>query len=274
MISRITLVLILVLIPKITKPQSVSTLMGSRSASLGNASSTLSDSWSLLNNPSGLAQLKLPTVGFAYSLNPNLPGADRIALALSAPFGIGVAGLGVFKFGDELYNEQLISAGYANRFGLAALGVKLSYVQYRAEGFETKSALSINFGGIAKITPNVSAGAYIVNLNRPKLSSISDERLPVKLITGVQLHPENNLLLLLEVEKDLNFKPTFKAGIEYEFYEKIDVRTGFNLEPNSVHGGIGYKTSRLQVNYAMQYSPSINSTYQISTSYKFQQRNQ
>lgn len=265
---RFLLIVILLLAFKITKPQSVSTLMGARSVALGYSSSTLGDEWSLFNNVAGISKIKTVNGAFAYGLNPNLPGADRMAAAVNLPIGLGVIGSGIFKFGDELYSEQMISAGYANHFGLASLGVKVNYIQYRAEGFGTNSAVSINFGGIAEITPSILIGAYIVNLNRPKLSSLDEERLPVKLVSGIQFNPMEELLLLIEVEKDINFDPTFKSGIEYVIHKKIKIRTGFNLGPNSIHGGIGYNASRLNVDYALQHNSTFKTQYQISAGYR------
>lgn len=247
--------------------------MGGRSAGLGYATASLSDEWSLFNNIAGISKTKSSTFGFAYSLNPSLPGADRMAAVASIPTPGGVIGTGLFRFGDDLYSEQLISAGYANQFGLASLGVKLNYIQYRAEGFGTRSVLSLNFGGIAEITPWVTVGAYIVNINQPKLSTINDERLPVKLVTGVLINPSDELALLMEVEKDIDYAPTIKGGLEYSIYKKLKIRTGFNLGPNSIHGGIGYKSSRLMVDYALYFNPNLKTQYQISTGYRFLKRN-
>jgi len=267
MIPRVALALILVVIPKITKPQSVSTLMGARSASLATASSTLADGWSLFNNIGGLAKNKATAVNFAFSINPTLLGASRAAASVSLPVKIGVAGAGFFRFGDELYSEQVISVGFANQFGLASLGVKANYIQYRAEGFGTNSVLSLNFGGIAELSPFFTIGAHITNLNQPKLSA--DESLPVKLATGIQFKPDKNLLLLLELEKDLSYDPTIKGGIEYEFYKKVDFRVGFNLHPNTVSCGVGYRASRLTIDYGLQYNPATQLQYQLSTGYRF-----
>lgn len=267
-ILRVTLALILVLVPKITKPQSVSTLMGARSASLANSSATLSDAWSLFNNVAGLATSRDATAAFAYSLSPSLPRADRAAALASIPFKSGSMGIGAFHFGDESYNEQIISGGYAHQLGLAALGFKVNYVQYSAEGFGTFSAISLHLGGIATITPKFLVGAYIENINQPSISDDKDEKLYPKLVTGIQFKPEETLLLLLEIEKDLHYQPTIKGGVEFELYKKIYIRTGVNLNPNSIHGGVGYQATRLRIDYAMQYNPAIRATYQISSSYQ------
>lgn len=246
--------------------------MGGRSAALGNASSTISDNWSLFNNAAGMAKVKSTAANFAYSVNPSLPGGNRAAASISLPLGIGTFGTGVFKFGDELYSEHVISAGYANQLGLASLGLKVNYIQFKAEGFDTHSALSINFGGIAELTPKVLIGAYILNLNQPKLSG--DENLPAILVSGVQFHPQENLVLLFEIEKDLHYKPIIKGGVEYAVHKKVKARTGFNLNPNSIHGGIGYQSARLIIDYALQYNAALQTTYQLSTCYLFSKNKQ
>ncbi len=260
---------ILLVLPKITKSQSVSTLMGARSDALGNASTTLRDDWSFFNNIAGIAGRDQSSASFAYALSPALPGANRSALSIAYPMKIGALGIGLFRFGDELYSEQIASIGYSNQFGLASLGLRVNYVQYRAEGFGTMTAVSLNFGGIAEITETFLVGAYITNLNQPKLSADTDERLPTKLATGIQFHPQDNLRLLVEIEKDLLFDPTIKGGIEYEFYQKFKMRTGFNINPNSIHGGIGYQSHRLLADYSLHYSQTLQTQFQISTTYRF-----
>lgn len=254
--------------PLFAPGQSASTLMGARSAALGYASGGLADEWALFNNVAGLATLKSPSVAFAYEANPSLPGADRIAAGFSLPSSIGTTGIGLFRFGDQLYSEQLISAGFANKFGLAALGVKLNYIQYRAEGFSTRSALSINVGGIAEITPQLKVGAYIVNLNQPDIAAQDGEQLPTKLVTGILVDPTPNISLMAEVEKDLDFDPIVKGAIEYRLYKKIQWRTGFNINPRSFFTGLGYHTSRLQIDYGVQFNPVLQTVHQISSTYK------
>jgi hypothetical protein len=120
--------------------QSVSTQMGARVNGIGYASATLFDSWGIFNNMAGVAKLKSSTATFTYDLRPSIPGANRMAATFSSPLKIGVVSAGVYRFGDDLYNEHLISAGYSSQFGLAALGASVNYIQYRAEGFGSKGS--------------------------------------------------------------------------------------------------------------------------------------
>ena len=260
--------LLILLFAEKTQAQSVSTTMGARSASLGNASTTLKDEWSLFNNIGGLAKVKESSTAFTFEAKPALPGSSRMAASFSSPLKIGAFGIGIFKFGDKLYSEQILTTGYSNQFGIASLGLKLNYIQYRTEGFGTKSAVSVSFGGIAEITNQISIGAYIQNLNQPKLTN--NERVPVKLAVGVSFKPTEQILLLTEIEKDLAHDPTLKFGMEYAIHKKVFSRTGFNLNPEAAFFGVGFKGWRLKFDYSIQYTSNLNFAHQASASYRIE----
>jgi hypothetical protein len=265
---RISIVSLLILLfGEKTLAQSVSTTMGARSAALGYASTTLTDEWSLSNNIGGLAKVKETSMAFAFEAKPALPGSSRMAASFSSSLKkIGALGIGLFKFGDKLYSEQILTTGYSNQFGIASLGIKLDYIQYRTEGFGTKSAVSVSFGGIAEITNQLSIGAYIQNLNQPKLTN--GERVPVRLAAGLNFKPTEQILLVTEIEKDLAYDPTVKIGMEYAFHKKVFGRTGFNLNPEAAFFGLGFKGWRLRFDYSIQYTSNLNFAHQASASYR------
>jgi len=266
-VMRISIIsLLILLLAEKTMSQSSSTTMGARSASLGNASTTLKDEWSLFNNIGGLAKVNEPSTAFSFEAKPALPGSSRMAASFSSPLKIGAVGIGVFKFGDKLYSEQILTTGYSNHFGIASLGLKLDYIQYRAEGMGTKSAVSFSLGGIADISNRLSIGANIQNLNQPKLTN--DERVPVRLAAGLSFKPSEQILLLTEIEKDLAYDPTLKIGMEYVIHKKVFTRTGFNLNPEAAFFGVGFKGWRLKFDYSIQYTNNLNFAHQASGTYR------
>ena len=264
--------LLVVIGPQISWGQSVSTLMGGRAAGLGYASSTLVDEWALLNNVGGLAKVEKLNAVFAYDARPKLPGSNRMAAALSMPVKIGGVGFSLFRFGDDLYNEQILSVGYGNQFGITSLGLKVNYVQYRAEGIGNRSFIGLNFGGITQLSKQISIGAYIVNLNQPKLSSIDDERAPTRLVAGISFKASEECIIISEVEKELDYDATIKAGIEYAIHKKIFVRTGFNLQPSSAFFGLGFKAKKIKFDYALQYNDALNAAHQASAIYSIEKK--
>ena len=260
--------LILVLTPVLAFAQSVSTQIGARANGMGYASATLFDTWSSFNNPANTAKLESIATGFTYDLHPTPIGANRTAAVIAVPvLPIGVITGGAYRFGDDLYNEHVISAGFASKFGLASLGVQINYIQYSAEGFGTKGVASINLGGIAELTPQLSIGAYIINLNQPEISE--EEKLPTTLVAGLGFKPIEKLFIAAEIEKDLDFDPTWKMGLEYIFHKKFSARTGYNLHPNKGFFGLGFKSKKLTIDYAIQYNVSLSFSHQASVGYLF-----
>lgn len=249
--------------------QQSSMMIGARAMSLGNASACLSDEFSLFNNIAGLAKVTQTAAGFSYDAHPSIIGFNRIAALLTVPFKIGTIGGGLFRFGDDLYNEQIISFGFANTFGLASLGAKLNYVQYHAEGFGNASAFTVSFGGIAELTETVSIGAHIVNINQPRISETTSERIPTVLVLGLRVNPGEKLSIVAEIEKDISLDPIFKAGLEYEIYKKLMARTGFNLNPRAGYVGLGFQPGKFSLAYAFQYDMTMGHAHQATVVCRF-----
>lgn len=149
---NLILVLGFTLFAKIAIGQSISTQMGARATAMGYASSGIKDEWSLFNNPGGLGKISQLNTAFAYEVQSQLKSANRMGAVFNSPFKWGTPSVGLFRFGDDLYNEQALSIGFGNQFGIASLGAKVNLIQYRADGFGVSSALSFDFGGITELT--------------------------------------------------------------------------------------------------------------------------
>ncbi len=242
--------------------------MGARATALGYASSGLADEWSLFNNPGGLAKITQTNAAFAYEVNAQLKGANRMGAIFNMPTKWGVASAGLFRFGDDLYNEQALSIGFGNQFGIASLGMKVNLVQYNAEGFGVTTAISFDFGGIAELTEKLSIGAYITNLTQSRMGD-EDERLPTRLTAGLLYKLEKNILVTTELAKELDYIATWRTGLEYSFHQKVFFRTGFNLNPNTACFGLGIRKKKLRLDYAVRFNPLTGALHQASAVYSF-----
>ncbi len=120
--------LLLVHLPTVLRSQSVPTQIGARPNGMAYATASLFDEWGIFNNIAGTAKVKNTAAAFAYDLHPTLIGANRTAAAFLLPIKSGVASAGMYRFGDDLYNEHVITVGFANKFGLAALGAQANYI--------------------------------------------------------------------------------------------------------------------------------------------------
>lgn len=242
--------------------------MGARAQAMAYASACLFDTWALHNNIAGLSKAKGPEGAFSYHAIPSAKFFSRTSAAFSLPVKPGVAGMGLFRFGDDLYNEQALSLGFANDFGLASLGAKLNYLQYRAEGLDTRSAVTVDFGGIATLTRQLRFGAYIVNINQPEINRSTGERLPTRLFAGIAFSSSEKLTVATEIEKDLQRKAVLKAGIEYSPVKKVAFRTGFNVQPQAAFFGMGFRSRTFQMDYSLQRNHSMGISHEASVTWQ------
>lgn len=243
--------------------------MGAEANGMAYASSCLTGPWALLNNVGGLTGISAVTMSASCELSPSLPWARRSALAIGLPLKLTTIGIGAYRFGDRLYSEQMVTAGFSNKLGLASLGMRFDYIQYRAESFGNKSALSICLGGIAEITPSISVGAFMTNINQAWLSREQNERLPTSMSVGVGIKPTENLFIAAEAEGGLEQSLSYRSGIAYRATKGFVARTGFSLNPDTAFIGIGFTISKLTLDYAFQYHSRVFSSHQASIAYTF-----
>lgn len=238
--------------------------MGARVMGLGNAGACIGDEWAVVNTIGGLSKIEEVTVAASQYAIPSFTPFNRLAATMAIPIKIGVVGTSFFRVGDDIYNEQVISLGYSNQFGLASIGLKANYIQYHAEGFGTATAFTVSFGGIAEITPKLSIGATVDNINQPKLSDNSEERIPARFRIGTLINLSEKALAIMELEKASENSPVVKGGLEYVLHKRFTARTGFNLNPQSAFGGLGFKLKKFKIDYAFQFQEQLGTAHQAS----------
>ena len=243
--------------------------MGARSHAMACASSCLDDEWSLFNNPAGLSGVDDAIVTMGYAVTPALPGSDRMAITGSLQAWQGTLSAGMFRFGDALYSEQVIRLGYGHRLGLAALGISVSLIQYNAAGFGTTWVPGVTVGGITELAPWLKVGAYVVNPNQPVISRDHGERLPTRLTAGIAIIPGERVLAAVEVEKDMEYNASWKAAIEYRPLGRFHFRMGCSLVPQHFSAGVGFRSTRLRLDYAMDYSAYLGIGHHVTAGYPF-----
>lgn len=241
--------------------------MGARAAGAGYAAATFSDGWCMFNNAGGLGKVKQSGAHFAYEVSPALAGANRVAASYLSALKWGTWGMGLFRFGDAVYSEHLVSAGYGHEVQNTSLGARVNYMQYRAESTGTLTAVSVDVGGITQISKQVVVGAFITNLTQSRLTGTDGERLPVKLTAGIRFQPTDRVFVTAEIEKDIAYQSTWKSGLEYNFYKKLYFRTGFHLQPSAAFFGLGLHQKILHIDYAVRFSSWMGMAHQVSASY-------
>jgi hypothetical protein len=252
--------------------QRISTLMGARAHGLAYASVTLEDEWSILNNTAGLARHNTTSVAATHLIHPSLTAFNKSALSVSLPLKSGSMGVGAFKFGDDLYNEQLLTLGYAQRVGNTALGLRTNYSQFNAEGFGRKGQIAFSMGSITTLSSHVLVGINIHNILQPKFDKNWQEQLPTIITAGVGIKASENFNVYTELEKDISKRVGAKAAIEYHYLQKFFVRTGYNMMLNNVHVGVGFHKQSYHIDYGFSHHPFIGVSHQASIHLPFKRK--
>ena len=246
--------------------------VGARATGMADASVTLDDPYSIFNNVGGITGVENTSLLFFYQNRYQLSEFNTFGAGIIQPFAFGTLGLSLFRFGNSLYTEQKLGLSFGNKFGIASLGAQINYLQLNVEGFGNKGLLVLEFGGIAKLTPQLFIGAHIFNINQAKVSSAFDEKVPTVIKAGVSYRPFSKLMLNIETEKDIDFDPVFKAGLEYLIIDQVSFRTGITADPFQNFWGLGFKAKYVIIDYSFSIDSDLGNIHQLSVVYQLKKR--
>ncbi|WP_296620565.1 hypothetical protein [Marivirga sp.] len=252
--------------------QSIYAPVSSRVIGMGDASVTMEGYWASFQNTAGITTTESLEVGATYENRFGMPGMDFMATGVTGKLPFGHASLNVFRFGDDIYNEHKVSLGYATELGIIKLGGRVNYLQYQVKDFGSQSTYSVDFGGIAKITPQLVVGAQALNISQSSLLLEGDRRIPTLLKLGASYRPREYFMLNAEIEKDIVKPAMVKLGAEYNFLEKFYLRTGFNSGSFQSFYGLGFKYLSFQWDYALSNHAEMGFSHSISMHYKLRRK--
>lgn len=112
------------------------------------------------------------------------------------------------------------------------------------------------------------------NLYQAKIDREEKEYIPITMKAGISYHPFEKLILTLETEKQLQYKPSYRSGLEYAIIEKFKVRAGCSLHPFINYFGAGFKDKRISFDYALSRHPVLGISQQLSITYILTKKNE
>ena len=241
--------------------------VGPKALGMGGITSLSADHWAVLNNPGGIADLESISGFVSYRTIFDFAPFNTVSAGVVVPTGFGQAGLGVFRFGDDLFNTQMLSFSFARKVGIMQLGVKASYLQLNIEGFGSRGVFVSDIGGIAQLTPELVFGAHIYNFSQSALSTETGERVPTIIRLGLAYQPNEQFALMIEGEKDVDLDPDIKVGLQYQLIEPLYLRTGFSGLSNTHSFGGGLTLKKFVVDYGVRIDRDLGSTHNLGISF-------
>jgi hypothetical protein len=256
-VSKKALTLLFIIITLNSFSRSIVVPTGGKPAGMGNAFVSQSDAFSVYHNPAGLARFNQLSVALFYENKYFVENMSVKSIVATMPTqSAGTFSLQFNSFGAPQWAESNIGASYALSLSKTlAAGVQLHYYGRR---IPEANILVINagfdVGAIYQISDKTSVGANISNLFTPEIRNSSyTEYIPWRIRGGGHTNFAPDFTLSYEVDKIETLSPSLKIGGEWEAYDGIFFRAGFNTAPSRVFAGFGYLGNHIQFDIAFSY---------------------
>lgn len=245
--------------------------IGARQSGMGTAGVAFPDLWSVTHNQAGLALLAKPTFGLFYEDKFSLQELGLKAGAFAYPTTAGVFAIDLMQFGYAKYNENRVGLAFAKSLGKRfSLGIKFDYLNtHFAEEYGNKGTAVAEIGFLAKPANHFFIGGHVYNVSRSKIAAYNDERIPTIITVGLAYEFSEKVLCTVETEKDLEYKPIYKVGMEYKFMDNLFIRAGVTSNPNQMSLGIGYVFKRIKADISFSSHQVLGITPHIGFSFEF-----
>lgn len=245
--------------------------VGARSAGMAHSSVTLYDVWSVHHNQAGLGWLENPEAGIFYENRFLLSELSYRGGVFAYPTKSGTFGLSVQSYGFNLYSENKYGLAYGRKLSeKVSAGIQLNYHTLRiAENYGNTNGISVEAGIQARLTEKLAIGVHVFNPNRTKVAEFEDERIPTIFRLGMNYTFSEKVFVTAEVEKDIDFNPVFKAGVEYHATDMLYLRGGVSTEPVLASFGFGLELKQFRLDIANTFHQTLGHTPQVSLQYAF-----
>lgn len=243
--------------------------VGARASALGNHSSALSDVFSVHNNQAGIGFLKKFSFGVAAKnrfLIKELTIADAAAVL---PTKTGVFALGIHYSGTSLFSERKIGVAFAKSFAdRFSFGLQFDYLSMSISEYGNNHLFTFEAGVQFFLVPEkLLIGAHVNNPLRITIDDETNEKLPTMMRFGLNYMPSKKVSALIELEKDIDYDPVYKFGLEYLPLGRLALRGGFNANPFQGFFGVGLNLKNLTIDAASALHPVLGVSPQLSIAY-------
>lgn len=244
--------------------------LGARSLGMAGCGTALhNDVWGVQNNQATLADLETFQAGIFYEQRFMVSELGMKAFAAGMPTKYGSFGLSVNSFGYSQYGEMKAGIAYSRKLGERfSMGVQLDYFNTRlGENYGSTSTVGGEIGLLAEPVKNLTLGLHLFNPTRSKLNGNLNERIPTIMRFGLSYKFSDQVFIIAEAEKDVDYKTTFRGGIEYRPLPAFYIRAGAASNPGLVSMGFGFALKKFRLDLASSFhsvlglSPSVGLQY-------------
>jgi len=239
-------------------------IIGPQNIALGQIRSIDHSSWAVLTNVANLAVRKKVSAGISYQRKFEIAALSSRMAAVSFPNKFGTLTGLVLQGGFEKSSISRYGLGYSRSFGGKVLaGMQFNYLTHQIEGAERADAFYASIGVVIQPTSSIHLAAFVQNPEQAAIRHYgTDYYLPSLFCLGVQWSADPHVLILAEVEKEQEYSPLYKSGIQFNFKDHVFVRTGISGKPvaYSFGGGFHYKWLAVDVGFVQHATLGLSSS--------------
>jgi hypothetical protein len=259
---------------------------GTRPGALGGAFTALSDDHNApFWNPSGLAYVEKGEIFCTYRRLFNL--VNNFTFTSCVPLRWGNFGLSIREssvkgdYTDDsgwiIESNRTLEAERALIFSHGFSLIKEVSFGYNLVGYHVQNvrfgdyySVGLDIGMIMNVYKRWKIGFFYHNLNSPTIGDAYKHPLPEEISLGVSYSPFDNVITLLDFEKQLNYNINVKMGVEVEVVENLlTLRGGVASEPILFSLGFGTGFKHIILNYSFETHSELPITHLVEAGWKF-----
>jgi hypothetical protein len=244
------------------------------------------DVWAPYYNPAGLAMVNTYTVGASYQIPYNLSYFQNyfLSAAVPIPYGrLGTAAVSFQKFGVNFEGNDMsgeytfaLSHGFTlmqDIHSSLGFGYNLKYYYWSlgesVGGLDlgSGSTFGLDIGIQGSVYNRTYLGLYFMNINTPKIGSVSQHELPQRIVAGAAYVPVDNVATTIALNKTIGKDTQVEAGFEFKVIPMLALRVGVSTAPNRFSGGLGFNYQNIHFDYSLRTHPVLSETHQFGLSY-------
>lgn len=238
------------------------------------------DATAVAYNPALLMEVERLSVAVSY-LQPNQQAFESLAYGAFSfeswrkqRMGVAVRHFGVEYMGNDLESETTLTFSHAfpvlkdihSRlyigYCLNAYMLEFGATQSLDLGSETTFGLDVGVLGVLR--ERTRLGLFLRNINEPSVGKYRSEPLPQWVTAAVSYQPYYGVVTELDVRTMRGESVEILMGMQFAVTEMLDLRVGFQTEPNTLAGGFTLKIKSFAVDYAYSSHSVLPGTHHVA----------
>jgi hypothetical protein len=238
---------------------------GVKAVGMANAFVALADNvWAIEYNPAGLTRVKrIDAALFIIPEQFGLPELRTRAIGIAVPCSFATIGSTIEQFGFDLFKETIWRTGIGISIDqYVSIGMSLNLHHLNVSHYGASRYVTFNGGILTRVFEYMSIGFRVQNVTRTTHGAFAEGLLHVGAF-GICWCPRNDLTLSIELEKDIRYPASVKAGVEQIILGILKLRAGLANNPTKFSAGVAVQYSSLEFGYAGYSHADLGWTHQI-----------